>query len=286
VLQIQGEALVQRCGGSSAALTIDLGEGMSVALPGESRWPTQALAQSSRTDSSSLAMPNFTRSDSADRASALHAVDRVSPTASRWDELAPSTSYASGRRAKLVRLETQPRDDAATSSTALIENDKEPFLNIRVEAQFVRITVIKGSAHVRGPNVRDGLCPLACTSAPDFYLHAGDELQYGLDVPRPGFSVQHLSRETLERRIAWMKGDLWIDDEALRDLVAEVNRFNVRQLEIADPAIADLRLAGRIRPRELDHLIAGLEHLGIFVKKQTSSAMSGHGRLLLVGADP
>jgi len=56
---------------------------------------------------------------------------------------------------------------------------------------------------------------------------------------------------------------LRLNGELLITVVAEVNRRNVRQLEIVDPAIERLAIGGAICPMDLDRLVRGLRRVGI-----------------------
>ena len=56
----------------------------------------------------------------------------------------------------------------------------------------------------------------------------------------------------LDRRLAWRSGQLILDGDTLEQAAAEFNRYNERQVVIADPALARERLVGRFRTNEPD----------------------------------
>ena len=65
-------------------------------------------------------------------------------------------------------------------------------------------------------------------------------------------NTEKLSRETLERALAWRQGALEFNGDSLRRAVSEINRYNVRQLVIVDPAIENLSVGGRFRYSDFD----------------------------------
>lgn len=58
-----------------------------------------------------------------------------------------------------------------------------------------------------------------------------------------------------EDELGWRDGVLVFEDRPLRELVAEFNRYNRRQLVVLDPAVGDVRVGGRFRPTNLDGLL-------------------------------
>lgn len=59
--------------------------------------------------------------------------------------------------------------------------------------------------------------------------------------------VGQLSKEELERRLAWQPRLLGFTDETLATILNEFNRHNPVVLRLADPALRDLRLTARFR---------------------------------------
>jgi transmembrane sensor len=56
----------------------------------------------------------------------------------------------------------------------------------------------------------------------------------------------------LDRTLAWRNGQLMFDGETLEAAAAEFNRYNMIQVEIADPALAQEKMVGRFRTNEPD----------------------------------
>jgi transmembrane sensor len=76
--------------------------------------------------------------------------------------------------------------------------------------------------------------------------------------------VHKVADADVSRKLSWVEGRLWFERQRLADVVAEFNRYNRRQMVIADPSIADLRIAGGFEATDPDSFIAALERtLGI-----------------------
>jgi transmembrane sensor len=74
-----------------------------------------------------------------------------------------------------------------------------------------------------------------------------------------GFSsITHSPVET-EHRLAWREGRLVFDATTLTDAIAEFNRYNERQLVIADPAVGRLVIGGSFAPANIDGFVRLLE---------------------------
>ncbi|WP_129781953.1 FecR family protein [Peristeroidobacter soli] len=75
---------------------------------------------------------------------------------------------------------------------------------------------------------------------------------------RAGVKVERVAQPEVSRLLAWQVGDLVFDDLRLGDAVAEFNRYNNRQLQIADPELASLRIGGNFRATDPDGFVRAL----------------------------
>jgi transmembrane sensor len=76
--------------------------------------------------------------------------------------------------------------------------------------------------------------------------------------------VQRVADADLTRKLSWVEGRLWFERETLANVVAEFNRYNRRQMVIADPAIANLRIGGGFEATDPESFMAALERtLGV-----------------------
>jgi transmembrane sensor len=73
--------------------------------------------------------------------------------------------------------------------------------------------------------------------------------------------TRRVELEELERRLAWVNGNLFFRGETLAEAVDEFNRYNWRKLKVTDPVIHDLQLGGEFETTDLDGFIEALERL-------------------------
>ncbi len=79
-------------------------------------------------------------------------------------------------------------------------------------------------------------------------------------------SVSRLEPQLLERRMAWTSGRLEFRGESLAEAVAEFNRYNRRQIRLASPELATLRVGGSFAatdPGSFVDALASAFNLGI-----------------------
>ncbi len=84
--------------------------------------------------------------------------------------------------------------------------------------------------------------------------------------------VERIAADEVTRRLAWTQGRIWFDRVTLAAAVAELNRYNRRQLVIDDPSIAGLRIGGAFDITDLDSFIAALDTFGIHAMAETETA--------------
>jgi transmembrane sensor len=75
----------------------------------------------------------------------------------------------------------------------------------------------------------------------------------------PQMQVQKVAEADVDKKLLWTEGRLWFERQTLKDVVAEFNRYNRRQMVIADPAIENLRIGGGFEATDPESFIAALE---------------------------
>ena len=109
-------------------------------------------------------------------------------------------------------------------------------------------------APIKGPERATALPPSVST------LSAGETVT----ISAKRLHVEKVAEADVSRKLSWTEGRLWFERQRLADVVAEFNRYNRRQMEIADPAIADLRIGGGFEATDPESFIAALERtLGV-----------------------
>lgn len=75
----------------------------------------------------------------------------------------------------------------------------------------------------------------------------------------PVLETQKIESQAINRRLAWKDGWLIFEGQTLREAVAEFNRYNQKQLSIADPSIAELRVGGSFDATDPESFVVALE---------------------------
>ena len=75
----------------------------------------------------------------------------------------------------------------------------------------------------------------------------------------PAAEVQPIDAETLKRHDAWRKGLLLFAGDTLEEVVTEISRYTTVSIEIADPALKEIRIGGQFRVGDLGGMFDVLE---------------------------
>jgi transmembrane sensor len=101
---------------------------------------------------------------------------------------------------------------------------------------------------------------------------------------QPQMQVQKVAEADVDKKLLWTEGRLWFERQTLKDVVTEFNRYNRRQMVIADPAIENLRIGGGFEATDPESFIAALETtFGIRAFPSPSSDGDGAEVIRLVG---
>ena len=85
-------------------------------------------------------------------------------------------------------------------------------------------------------------------------VHAGEAAVLHSDH----IAVSRVEPQQLERRFAWTSGQIQLRGETLEEAVNEFNRYNRRQLRLADAALGELRVGGTFNATDPDSFAAAL----------------------------
>lgn len=111
-----------------------------------------------------------------------------------------------------------------------------------------RVVVTEGQVNVA--ELRDDH-----TVGPETPLPAGSIARAGA----AGIIVKHSTVAEAETYTTWLNGYIALRDTELATAVAEFNRYNRKQLVIADPDIAAMRIGGNLRATNIDAFVRVLE---------------------------
>lgn len=89
-----------------------------------------------------------------------------------------------------------------------------------------------------------------------------------------GVLVRQAGLERVEDDLGWRDGLLIFDQVTLAEAVAEFNRYNTRQLVIADPSVSTIRIGGRLQAHNADGFTRLLERTyGLKVEERGGRVM-------------
>lgn len=134
--------------------------------------------------------------------------------------------------------------------------------NVRLAGRDLSVLVTEGRVQVEQP-VAAGAAPVAPTLITVGQRAVVDlAMLHTATVPPP--IVQPVTVEDIARELAWQAPRLQFDETPLDEAVAEFNRLNRHQLELADPALGALRIGGTFRPDNVEGFVRLLdETLGL-----------------------
>jgi transmembrane sensor len=161
---------------------------------------------------------------------------------------------ATERRVDLVRGE---------AFFEVAKDPKRPFVvstaNKRIVAVGTKFSVFRGDLDTRVV-VTEGQVKVeevqsGGSMGPVTQLPAGSVAQAG----SAGVLVKHSSVAEAETYMSWRSGYIALRDTALADAVEEFNRYNQKQLVIADPSIAQIRIGGNLRATNVEAFVRVLD---------------------------
>jgi transmembrane sensor len=141
--------------------------------------------------------------------------------------------------------------------------------NVRLDPQTVQVLVTEGRVRVRGPMTDDrGRIPEgSASSGPSSVLRPPPSeiivtVGQQATVPRAAVAtpaIAPVTADDIARELAWQAPRLEFNETPLAEAVAEFNRLNRQQIEVADPALGDRRIGGTFRPDNVDGFLRSLE---------------------------
>jgi transmembrane sensor len=125
--------------------------------------------------------------------------------------------------------------------------------DVRRLGDSVEVTVDEGKVAIGTPSLLETAIDVSSINIPQ--ISAGQAASArGADI-----SLKTLAKSELAQKIAWQNQMLIFDGDSLADVVMQFNRYNGRQLVIADPALAALKIGGYFRPTNLDAFVDVLQ---------------------------
>jgi transmembrane sensor len=166
-----------------------------------------------------------------------------------------------------------------TASGAVVRAVGTAF-SVRIrDPEHIDVLVAEGRVAVGAPGTEANFeNPTLLASAPK--VSAGE----AASVRRNAVTVTSLPSKDVTRKLAWTDGHLVFQGETLEDAVQEFNRYNQRQIRIADPSLLQKRFGGTVLATDPDSFVAALQRsFGIQTQADTDN---GDIRLIAGGRPP
>lgn len=131
--------------------------------------------------------------------------------------------------------------------------------NVRViTPQLTELTVTDGAVKVMDAPPRNPETPAQRRAT----LLYGETTVQALEAAQvePGFqSVSQLDESEVAARLAWQRGLIIFEDEALQDALDEVDRYTTTKFVLADDRVRKVRIAGSFRTGDVEGLLSLLK---------------------------
>lgn len=130
--------------------------------------------------------------------------------------------------------------------------------NVRLESDRVAVLVTEGLVEVQHRTFDLTSAQAPAAGAP-VRLAVREQAVVSTTGPAAGIDVRRPTDAELQETLSWKSRRLSFDRTSLADAAAELNRYNVRQLALADPATGALLIAGSVQSDQLDSFVRLLE---------------------------
>lgn len=121
--------------------------------------------------------------------------------------------------------------------------------SVRREGDAIEVIVTEGKVRLEDADTPAG------GSADTVFLTPGSIAR----ADKAGLLLAHKSVAEAEAQLSWRTGVLQFRELPLSEVVAEFNRYNVRKIVIADPAVAALKVEGNFRTTNAEAFVRLLE---------------------------
>jgi transmembrane sensor len=125
--------------------------------------------------------------------------------------------------------------------------------DVRKDRNAVEVTVGEGKVVFGAVDVVDA--PISIVPPNVISLVAGQSVL----ADAGNTHLRTLSKQDVDRMLAWRNQLLIFDRDPLSRVVAQFNRYNKRQLVIADPSVAAVEIGGYFHPTNLDAFVGALQ---------------------------
>lgn len=120
--------------------------------------------------------------------------------------------------------------------------------DVRLRPGGMRVVLVEGKVEVRPVVPQPATQPVM--------LAAGEE------VVNDGGSLR-VTRANTEQETSWVRGTLVFEEQPLRDVVAELNRYSEDKIQIADPAVGEMPISAVLKTGDATMLLSAIESMRV-----------------------
>lgn len=137
--------------------------------------------------------------------------------------------------------------------------------DLRVDGGELKVLLVEGKVRVAAASASPsrGSGPAAVAQASPAHSVRTTEMEPGSQLVASHDGDWRLSRVNVDQQTSWLRGKIVFDDEALGDVVAELNRYSKRKMIITDQRLAQARLSGIYQPGDVKEFADSLRFTGI-----------------------
>jgi transmembrane sensor len=121
--------------------------------------------------------------------------------------------------------------------------------DVRVDQGELKVVLVEGKVRVESAKAARGDSSTTPSVAPAPPM--ATDMSAGSQLVAVDDTEWRLTPTNTARETSWLKGQLVFDDEALGDIVDEMNRYSTRKITLADTRLAAHRLSGNFTPGDV-----------------------------------
>lgn len=129
--------------------------------------------------------------------------------------------------------------------------------DVRVGARGLSVTLVEGKVRVASPVPAAGAAAQGAARRPAAVETT--EMVAGSQLIAPDDQRWSVARTDVVKATGWVRDQLIFQAEPLADVVAEMNRYSVRKIVIADAAVGGTLVSGNFRPGDVEGFARAVE---------------------------
>ena len=148
---------------------------------------------------------------------------------------------------------------------------------VRLDRKDVAVTLIEGKVEVARL--------LLTESGEGAEAPQAIELEAGQRVSGELTEAQSVSEDELSRALSWREGRLDFENEALADVVYEINRYSTDKVHLADATLGELRVSGSFKAGSVENFVLALTEVYPLKSREEAARSGGRNLVVYSGSD-